>query len=182
MNMTNRLLAVVLMSVSCVAAGAAMVAPQVVRENVAGITNFARLETTIACAGATSPESLAAVRKMGFASVINLRQASEAGANIDAEMAAAKSAGLRYVHLPLNSASPDPAVVDQFLTTIADQANQPAFVHCASGNRAAAVWMIKRVIVDRWDVDKAGEEAAALGLTSSALKTFALSYIESRRR
>ena len=29
-------------------------------------------------------------------------------------------------------------MVDQFLTTIADTSNNPAFVHCASGQRAAA--------------------------------------------
>jgi protein tyrosine phosphatase (PTP) superfamily phosphohydrolase (DUF442 family) len=59
--------------------------------------------------------------------------------------------------------------------------NQPAFVHCASGNRAAAMWMIKRMVVDKWDADRAGAEAAALGLTSGALKTFALNYAASHK-
>jgi hypothetical protein len=39
------------------------------------------------------------------------------------------------------------------------------------------MWMIKRMLVDKWDADRAGVEAAALGLTSSALKTFALDYV-----
>ena len=77
-----------------------------------GITNFARVETTIACAGATTPAAVAEVKRLGFASIINLRQASEAGADIEEEAAAAKAAGLTYVHLPFNTASPDPAVVD----------------------------------------------------------------------
>jgi protein tyrosine phosphatase (PTP) superfamily phosphohydrolase (DUF442 family) len=59
---------------------------------------------------------------------------------------------------------------------VTDKKNQPAFVHCASANRAAAMWMIKRMVVDKWDADRAGTEAAALGLTNSALKTFALNY------
>src|SRR5437016_1407761 len=100
---------------------------QVTKETVPGITNFARVQTTIACAGATTPASMVEVKRLGFASVINLRQANEAGANIEEESAAAKSAGLNYVHLPLNSASPDPAVVDQFLKAVTTPANEPAF-------------------------------------------------------
>ncbi|MGK4302126.1 beta-lactamase hydrolase domain-containing protein, partial [Klebsiella pneumoniae] len=80
-------------------------------------------------------------------------QASEAGAELEAEAAAAQAAGITYVHLPFNTASPDPAVVDQFLKAVSAPANQPAFVHCASANRASALWMIKRMLVDGWDAD-----------------------------
>ena len=58
--------------------GAAVAAAQsqVKKSKVEGITNFAQVETTVACAGAVTPESLAGIKKMGFASVINLRLAS----------------------------------------------------------------------------------------------------------
>jgi uncharacterized protein (TIGR01244 family) len=153
----------------------------VTKETVPGVTNFARVETTIACAGATTPAAVAGIKQMGYASIINLRQASEAGAEIEAEAAAAKAASINYVHLPFNAASPDPAVVDAFLKAVTAPANQPAFVHCASANRAAALWMIKRIQVDKWDADRAGAEAAALGLTSSALKAFALDYVQTHK-
>jgi uncharacterized protein (TIGR01244 family) len=155
---------------------------QVTKETVPGITNFSRLETTIACAGATTPDAVAEIKRRGYKSIINLRQPTEAGANVDAEAAAAKAAGITYVYLPLNSASPDPAVVPQFITAVSAPANQPAFVHCASGNRGAALWLIKRVQVDGWDFDRAAAEAAELGLTSPALKTFAREYIASHPR
>jgi tyrosine-protein phosphatase SIW14 len=161
---------------------AAAIPAQVTRTSVPGVTNFARIESTVACAGATTPEGVAEVRKLGYVAIINLRQTSEAGAEIDAEAAAARDAGLRFIHLPVNSAAPDPAVVDRFLAAIVDPANQPAFVHCASGNRAAAFWMIKRLVVDEWDADRAATEAAALGLTNAALKAFALDYAASRRK
>jgi uncharacterized protein (TIGR01244 family) len=156
-------------------------AQNVTKETLPGVTNFARLETTIACAGATTPQAVAGLKQMGYAAIINLREASEAGADIDAEAAAAKSAGITFVHLPFNTASPNPAVVDSFLKAVTDAKNQPAFVHCASGNRAAAMWMIKRMQVDKWDAERAGTEAAALGLTNGALKTFAIQYVESHR-
>ncbi len=155
---------------------------QVTKETLAGVTNFSRVETTVACAGATTPEAVAEIKKLGFASIINLRQASEAGANVEAEAAAAKAAGIVYAHVPLNTAAPDPAVVDEFLKVVTAPGNQPAFIHCASANRAAALWLIKRVQVDHWDVERASAEAAALGLTNPALKAFALNYIETHKR
>jgi len=155
---------------------------QISKPTVAGVTNFARLESTIACAGATTPAGVAEVKKLGYNTIINLRQASEAGAELDAEAVAAKTEGVKYFHLPVNSASPDPAIVDQFLSAVGDPANQPVFVHCASGNRAAALWMIKRLVVDGWDADRASTEATALGLTSPALKTFAMDYAASHKK
>lgn len=152
-----------------------------VKAQVPGITNFSRVETTVACAGATTPEALAQVKKMGFRSVINLRQPTEPGANVEAEAAAAKAAGIAYVALPFNAGAPDPAVADEFLKVVADPANQPAFIHCASGQRAAAMWMIKRMVADGWDAERAGAEAAGLGLSSVPLKTFALSYAASHK-
>ena len=155
---------------------------QVTKESVPGITNFSKVGTTIACAGATTPEAVAEVKKLGYGSIINLRMASEAGANVEGEAAAAKAAGITYVHLPFNTASPDPAVVESFLKAVTDPANQPVFLHCASANRAAAFWMIKRMNVDGWDADRAGGEAAALGLTNPALKTFALDYAKAHQK
>ena len=49
---------------------------QVTKEDVPGITNFARLQTTVACAGATKVEAVPEIKKLGFASIINLREAS----------------------------------------------------------------------------------------------------------
>ncbi len=146
----------------------------VTKETVPGIVNFSKVETTVACAGATTPAALAGIKSMGYKSVINLRTAAEAGAELDAEAAAAKAAGINYIHLPFNNGAPDPAVVDRFLAVITDKANEPAFIHCASANRAAMMWMVKRIAIDKWDVDKASEEATALGLTNATLKAFAI--------
>src|SRR4249920_3892343 len=168
--MKKHVCSIALLALTC---GAAVFA-QVTKESVPGILNFAHVETTVACAGATTPAALVEVKRMGYASVVNLRQASEAGADIDAEAAAAKAAGLNFVHLPFNAAAPDPMLVDNFLKALNDPKNQPAFIHCASANRAAALWMIKRVEIDKWDVERASAEATALGLASPALKTYVM--------
>ena len=125
---------------------------------------------------------MAEIKKMGYKAIFNLRLPTEQGADIDGEAAAAKAAGINFVHLPLNGASPDPAVVDSFLKAITAPGNQPAFIHCASGNRAAAMWFIKRAVVDKWDNDRALAEAAELGAISQPMKTFALDYIQSHKK
>jgi uncharacterized protein (TIGR01244 family) len=154
---------------------------QVTKGEIAGVRNFSRVDATVGCAGATDPSAMAALRKEGFVSVINLRQAEEPGASIPESRAAAQAAGLKYIHLPFNAASPDPKVVESFLAAIADKSNQPAFIHCGSANRVGAVWMIKRALQDKWPVEKARAEAETIGLTSPQLVTFATDYISARR-
>ena len=176
MKLTLCIAAILIISV---ATGAAQT---VKKESVPGITNYAHVETTVACAGAISPASVAEIKKMGYSAIINLRLPTEQGADIDAEAAAAKTAGINFVHLPFNGASPEASVVDQFLKVIVQRGNEPAFIHCAGGNRAAAMWFIKRAVVDKWDNERAMTEATQLGFTSEPLKKFALDYIKAHQK
>ena len=112
-----------------------------------------------------------------------MRRATEQGANVEAEAAAAAAAGIKYVHLPFGGPDLDPGVADaveQFLRVITEPDTEPAFIHCAGGGRAATMWFIKRVMVDRWDTDRAMAEATDLGLTAERLRTFALEYVQTR--
>jgi uncharacterized protein (TIGR01244 family) len=171
-------------SLLVVAAGALAVAAvhaqEVTKRNIEGVSTFAQLDTTIACGGATRPEAIPELGKMGFKSVINLRLASEEGAQVEREGEAVRAAGMRYVHLPFNIQTPDPRLIDDFIAAVTLPAHQPAYVHCAAGGRAAAMWMIKRVIADQWDEQRALTEANALGL-NDRLRPFALNYIHTHQ-
>jgi protein tyrosine phosphatase (PTP) superfamily phosphohydrolase (DUF442 family) len=123
-NASGIALFTIVASLTAVAASA-----QVVREEVSGIPNFARVESTVACAGAITPGVITQIKAMGYASIINLRLATEPGADVDAHTAAAKAAGIAYYHIPFSTAAPDPAVVDTFLKTITTPGVQPAFIH-----------------------------------------------------
>ena len=112
-----------------VVALAAAASAQVVRQEVPGIRNFAKVESTVACAGAITPAAIQEIKKMGYASIINLRLATEQGADIDANMAAAKAVDIPYYHIPFSTAAPDAAAVDTFLKTITAPGVQPAFIH-----------------------------------------------------
>jgi uncharacterized protein (TIGR01244 family) len=157
-------------------------AQEVTKENVDGILNLHRLQTTVACSGAIKPGAIPRIKEMGFASIINLREPTESGANLEEEAAAAKSVGLRYYSIPLNAESPDPAAADKFLEAITQKGTEPAFIHCAGGGRAATMWFIKRMAVDHWDVDRAAKEATDLGMSSPKLKQFAIDYVQNHKR
>jgi len=155
---------------------------RVVGKPVAGIRNLKVIDSMVACAGAITPENVSGIKDMGFVSIVNLRRPEEEGARIDEETAAARSAGLNYVHIPFSSSDPDTAAVDEFLAAFSMPDMEPSFVHCAGGSRAASMWYAKRVIVDGLDMDHALEEAKRLGLESEPLETFMTTYIESRRK
>ena len=156
-------------------------AQQVTKKDIPGISTFAQVETTIACGGSTKPEAIREIANMGFKSVINLRLASEQGAQVEEEGTAVKAAGMRYVHLPFDAQNPDAHLIDNFIAAVTAPANQPAYVHCAAGGRAASLWMVKRVLADGWDEQRALTEANALGL-NDRFRPFALNYIHSHAR
>jgi protein tyrosine phosphatase (PTP) superfamily phosphohydrolase (DUF442 family) len=175
------LIAMSLLSSACLATLPAR-AQEVTKENVDGVTNFHRLETTVACAGAIKSDAVPEIKKFGFASIINLREASEDGANLEQEAAAAKAVDMRYYSIPFNSTMPDTAAADKFLDAITTKGSDPAFIHCAGGGRAATMWFIKRLVIDHWDVDRAAKEATDLGMTSPKLKQFAIDYAQAHKR
>ena len=163
------------------AAPAVFAGQGVVTEQIAGISTFARLDTTIACGGATSVEAIPELKKMGYQAIVNVRRASEEGANVEAEGTAVRAAGMKYVHLPFDPQSLDPNLIDNFIAAVTAPENQPVYIHCAAGGRAAALWMIKRWKADGWDEARALDEANALGL-NDRLRPFAINYIRTHAR
>jgi uncharacterized protein (TIGR01244 family) len=174
---------IIVLTIAAIAAGVAaqLHAQQVTTEELTGVRNFKRLETTVACAGATTARAMPAIQKMGFRSVVNLRLASEEGVDIEGASAAAKAVNLNYIHIPFSSQTPEVTAADRFLAEIAKPANEPAFIHCGGGGRAATMWFIKRMVVDKWDVDRASAEATALGMNNATLKQWAIDYAKGKR-
>ena len=131
-----------------------------------GIVNFSQIDgssgfagTTVGCGGATQSSAMPWLKNEGFVSVINLRLASEEGADVEVSRAAAEKIGLNYFHLPFNPQDLSPAVVDAFVAAVGNEESQPVYIHCGSATRAAALWMIGRAREDGWEIAAAGEEA-----------------------
>jgi uncharacterized protein (TIGR01244 family) len=146
-------------------------------EPFSGIVNFAPVDDMFACAGTVKAEAAAELKRRGYASVLNLRSADEPGADVEKEGDAVKAAGMKYIHIPTTRTSTvAQPVVDQFLAAVKDPANRPMVFHCGAGNRASALWAIKRVVADGWAVDRAITEAEALGLLAP-MKESVLTYL-----
>ncbi|MFN8006682.1 MAG: protein tyrosine phosphatase family protein [Terriglobia bacterium] len=137
------------------------------------------LDRNFATGGQPLNTAYAKLKASGYRSVLNLRTAEE-GVNLEEEKSAVEKAGMRYVNIPVVSTAPAPAQVKQFLVVVQDKTLQPMLIHCASANRVGAFWMIYRVLVQNWSVEKALQEATQIGLKNPNLKKFALEYIDSR--
>jgi uncharacterized protein (TIGR01244 family) len=155
---------------------------QVTKQERPGIVNFSKVDAVVACGGATDTAALEGLKADGFKTIINLRTASEPGANLEQNAARAKELGLKYVSIPFSPQQPDPKAVDTFLAEIANTNNQPVYVHCGSASRVGSFWLVKRVLQDGWSVEKATEEAKAIGLRGEPLEKFALDYIAAHKK
>lgn len=160
---------------------------QVQKKEIAGIENFSQVQETCGAAGSpvgfggtTEASAMQSLHEEGYATVINLRLASEEDVDIEAGRTAADAAGLNYIHLPMDSKSKDFSYVDEFMAIAGDAANQPVYLHCGSATRAAALWMILRVLVDDWDIARASEEARMIAGKPDKAVAFATEYLEAR--
>ena len=141
-------------------ASIAAAAPE--RVAVAGINNFWRVDNAVSTGGTITSREMAVplLKKRGIKTVINLA----GGADAEAERAAVEAAGMKYLLYPIDPMALDRAPVDDIIKALGDRANVPIFIHSGAGHRAAAALMIKRVMADGWDIEKAGIEAASAGM------------------
>jgi uncharacterized protein (TIGR01244 family) len=147
---------------------------------VAGATNFICLDTKFASGGVTTADAFGTLKQLGYRTIINLQTATEPGVDLEAEAKAVSQAGLKYLSLPFSTSAPDLTAIDKFLEVVKDPASQPVYIHCRSGQRANAFWMIKRVLVDGWTTEKAAAEADALKMTNKPLRDFVVAYLKDR--
>jgi hypothetical protein len=143
--------------VALVLAGPAF-AQEVTKQDIPGIRNFARVETTVACVGG--------------------------GGGGQRRRRGGRSGGRRpelHTH-PVQRARTRSRPGDQVPRRDLSNDASPAYIHCAGGPRAAMTWLVKRLVVDGWDTEKAMVEVADLDLTLPRLKDFAIEYASAHKR
>jgi uncharacterized protein (TIGR01244 family) len=128
--------------------------------------------------GQPSEDDLAVLCGMGVRTVIDLRHDVEH--DVGVEQMAATRLGMIFVHIPVRADAPADRDAEAFLAVTSRAELFPVLVHCASGNRAAAFWMIRRLVVDGWPPEAAEAEARQIGLRSATLRDFALDYASRR--
>jgi len=155
-------------------ASAALVAPfaALARADVPVTVDAARIPAYkliapgLAVGGQPTAAGLAALKEMGFRTVLSLRPQQEGPAE---ESAAVEGQGLRFVRVPVTPDTFSLADVDAVQRVLDDPAAAPVLVHCASSNRVGAVWAViqARRGVSAEEAEAKGREA---GLHSPAMQ------------
>jgi len=136
-----------------------------------GLTNVGRVANGIFRGAQPEPEGYATLKEMGVRTVINLRTRH-------GERKTVEAAGMRYVEIPMRYwGDVDPAVVRMALSVMSDPANQPVYLHCATGgDRTGVVAAVYRMEVDGWSEAEAEMEAFGFHEAWSQLKEFVRRY------
>lgn len=108
--------------------------------------------------GQPSPAELVALERAGARHVVNVRGIGELDAWDEGELVA--GLGMVYHHLPIGGADDlDFEAVVEFDRLLGEIGDQPAVLHCASGNRIGALYALRAA----WLQGKDPEAAIAIG-------------------
>ncbi len=172
---------------ACSACGMTLIEKTADPQSLTLIPSFLKLNEQVWTGGQPTLDHLARLKAEGVKVVINLRPHSEH--NGETEAARAKELGLSYFNLPVVYNQPKPEDATAFLKLTDEhlpkdyQKDGRVFIHCAAAIRVGAFWMIRRVLRDGWEYDRALEEANQIGLRNRPhLVEFARGYIESQRK
>ena len=125
-------------------------------EGQSSLPNYYRLRPDIATAGQPTDEALEAVQRAGFKAVLNLRTEQEGSLD---EKPKVEALGMEYFNIPIGREGFSPEIVSKFRDILAESANRPILIHCASSNRVGAMWYIHQVLENGESESSALEEA-----------------------
>lgn len=128
--------------------------------------------------GQPNPRGLEAAKARGVRTVVNLRPEDEIP-DFD-ERKIVEDLALTYVNIPVTSQNLGDAEADQFVAAL-KSARKQVLIHCASGNRASALWAIYLSMSYGVDPDRAIALAERSGLSSEQLKSFVKDYVTRRK-
>lgn len=115
--------------------------------------------------GQPTPAELVAAERAGVRHVVNARDIGEFDGWDEAELVDAL--GMHYHQVPIGS--PDDlnrSAVTAFDRILAEIGDDPALLHCASGNRIGALYALRAAWIQGEDAESAIEIGKAHGLTS----------------
>ena len=167
---------------NCPACDMVLIEKTAAMSEITGIPHFLKVTDQVWTGGQPWQEHFPKLKDAGVKVIINLRPQGEYDGV--REEAAVKKLGMAYFNIPVAFNEPDELDADDFLKLTDEQLkNGPVFIHCAVGSRVGAFWMIRRVLRDGWEFDKAVEEANRIGMRSQGRQfDFAKEYIDKKKK
>jgi protein-tyrosine phosphatase len=128
-----------------------------------GIGNFDKVDEHVYRGAQPTNEGVRYLAAIGVKVVLDLR---EAGARGEAEAQIVKTAGMRYVNVPMTGLTPpSDAEISTILHLLEDPNAGPVFVHCKRGaDRTGAVIAAYHLDFQGWDNARALKDARAHGM------------------
>ncbi|KQT58678.1 phosphatase [Methylobacterium sp. Leaf456] len=126
------------------------------------------IDPKFSVAGQPSPHEIADLGREGVALLINNRPDGEEPGQPGsaAERAAAETAGVGYLDLPVTGPTITRAAVEDFRAAVA-AAPGPVVAHCRSGTRSLTLWALGEVLAGRLRRDDISEFGARHGFDLS---------------
>lgn len=106
-------------------------------ESLADIYNYLEIDNSLGTAGQPTAEQFDLIRQAGFQTVINLALPISDNA-IANEGSIVTGHGMRYIHIPVDFASPQAKDYHLFSAIMDGCREQKVFVHCAANMRVSA--------------------------------------------
>jgi protein tyrosine phosphatase (PTP) superfamily phosphohydrolase (DUF442 family) len=147
--------------------GTSLLAPEtaLATGGVPGISRFAAVDLKLAGGSAPSTAGLNWLADKGYKTLVDLRESSETNLSFIAEAA---QRGLRYIALPVSLKTIDRDHMARFNFELSVSDARPLYFFDSDGNKAGALWYIRRITVDRLNAQVARREAEELGLSDQA--------------
>lgn len=141
-----------------------------------GILNFGKVNDHLYRGAEPDTAGVGNLKKLGVATIIDLRTEKEVRAGEAKEAAAA---GITYTNVPLKGLGrPGDKEIAQVLAVI-EASSGPVYVHCEHGcDRTGTVIACYRMKHDQWTAEKAQKEADVYGMSKleRGMRSFVVEY------
>jgi hypothetical protein len=141
-----------------------------------GIKRFKAVEPQLSGGSLPTPAGWTWLAETSYKTLLDLRDPSEDRQSVVA-IAAAKA--FRYVSLPVSTENLNADLLKRFLDELAMTGGRPLYFFDTDGTRAATLWYLKLVAVDRIDNVSARKSVEELGLIDSKFEQAALKCLDS---
>jgi uncharacterized protein (TIGR01244 family) len=139
------------------------------------IMRYQRVAPNIATSGALDSNAIQELVKHDFRTIIDLRTEQEGTNN---EKLAVKKTDMEYFNIPVTREGIDESQLAAFKAILA-QATSPILLHCSTGNRAGAMWVVYR-LSEGMPADRAFKEGRDAGMNEAMTEIIKQKWCQDR--